>query len=112
MNGPSLAGRRRQALPSLPALLLRHFQRRALADVGGAGADHDIELAGLDHAFHGAGGPLQKFEQACEGSAGRTHLIAGSRIVEEGMRRSPRSSGARSASPQLSLPRQTPGCLR
>jgi hypothetical protein len=33
-----------------PALPLHHFQRRALADVGGAGADHDVELAGLDHA--------------------------------------------------------------
>jgi hypothetical protein len=35
-----------------PALLLRHFERTALADGGAAGADHDVELAGLDHVFH------------------------------------------------------------
>jgi tetratricopeptide (TPR) repeat protein len=29
-----------------------HFQRGALADVGGAGADHDVELAWLDDVLH------------------------------------------------------------
>ena len=51
-RGERKSARAKRRICAEPALLPRHFQRRALADVGGAGADHDVELAGLDHAFH------------------------------------------------------------